>query len=50
MVFVRSNRIVPDSGARVTVYVPQAGGEHGSQSGGPYVCNGTTYMLPADSW
>jgi len=27
-----------------------AGGEHGSQSGGPYVCNGTTYMLPTDSW
>jgi hypothetical protein len=25
-------------------------GGHGSQTGGPYVCNGTTYMLPPDSW
>ena len=25
-------------------------GQHGSQTGGPYVCNGVTYMLPADTW
>jgi hypothetical protein len=27
-----------------------AGGQHGSQTGGPFVCNGVTYMLPQDNW
>ena len=27
-----------------------SGGLHGSQTGGPVICNGITYMLPSDSW
>ena len=27
-----------------------AGGQHGTQSGGNVVCNGTTYNLPMTSW